>query len=148
MVCMDTPPDATRYLCAAAHLDGTFRNEAIAQLLENKHRAVAWSGGVHATAVLRHCLVARRRKTVRDWALCALLVVGVAMALSAGDLSAVMPAAVVAWILLAWGDWFITYRVMANQLSAKNFTLDLGADRPGRKIAAALETLAWKIHER
>lgn len=57
---------ATRYLCAAAHLDETFRLRAINELLFQPHRAVAPSFGVDIVPVLRHCLLAHRRVLLRD----------------------------------------------------------------------------------
>lgn len=63
---------ATRYLCAAAHLDEAFRRRAIDELLFQPHRAVAPSFGVDIVPVLRHALLAHRRVLIRDGILTAL----------------------------------------------------------------------------
>ena len=61
-----TLSNTTRYLCAAAHLDASFRNQVIEQLLDQHYRAVAPSWGVDLKVVVVHCLDARRRAAFRD----------------------------------------------------------------------------------
>lgn len=57
---------ATRYLCAAAHLDSRFREQVIDQYVTQKHRALVLPDGVDMSSVLIHCMAARRNTTVRD----------------------------------------------------------------------------------
>jgi len=68
--------ETTRYLCATAHLDESFRDRVIHKLRKGKHQAIAVSYGVDMATVLKHCLAARRRARFRN------LVVGLAIALS------------------------------------------------------------------
>ncbi|MFC4112162.1 hypothetical protein [Nonomuraea zeae] len=78
---------ATRYLCAAAYLDMSFREKVLAELLEDAHRAVARShDGLDIEAVLRHCLRARRLALTRD----VLLVLAMAAALVTEPVTLVM----------------------------------------------------------
>jgi hypothetical protein len=65
--------DATRYLCAAAHLDSRFARMAVHAILQEEQRVIAPSFGVDVHTVLRHCVAARRRRGVRN-ALLALMV--------------------------------------------------------------------------
>lgn len=67
--------EATRYLCAAAHLDETFRSRATQGLLSQPHRAVAPSYGIDVVPILRHCLSAQRRVITRDIVLSLILLV-------------------------------------------------------------------------
>ncbi len=67
--------EATRYLCAAGHLDENFRRLAIQELLFHPHRAVSPSYGIDVVPVLRHCLLANRRMLIRDLALTAFWIV-------------------------------------------------------------------------
>lgn len=60
---------ATRYLCAAAHLDARFADRVVRELIEEPHRAVGPSYGIDLLPILRHCLAARRRRLWRDLAL-------------------------------------------------------------------------------
>jgi hypothetical protein len=59
----------TRYLAAAAYTDRTFRNQAI-EMVEADFRAAAPELAIDAGIVIRHCRIARRRKALRDAALC------------------------------------------------------------------------------
>jgi hypothetical protein len=70
--------DTTRYLCAAAHLDENFADEAIREYLVEPTRAVVPSPGVYAPAVLAEAVAARARRKLRDGALLALALVALA----------------------------------------------------------------------
>lgn len=65
----------TRYLCAAAHLDEKFCDEAIAEFLVEPVRAIPPSPGIDSAAVLREAVAAQTRRRIRDGLLLALLVV-------------------------------------------------------------------------
>lgn len=65
--------DTTRYLCAAAHLDKEFANEAIREFLVEDTRPVPPSAGVDAAAVLGEAVAARTRRKLRDIGLIVLL---------------------------------------------------------------------------
>ncbi|RJL24758.1 hypothetical protein [Bailinhaonella thermotolerans] len=70
--------NATRYLCAGAYLDTAFRDRAIQELVDDRHRAVVPShGGVDVGVVARHCLNARGRLVVRDLLIFLALVIAV-----------------------------------------------------------------------
>lgn len=113
--------DSTRYLCAAAYLDKPFRDQAIAELLEDRHRAVATMPGVGIATVLKHCLAARRRKTVRDLILTGLAVVGAFIALRAEEPTVVVPFVLAAWLVVSWERWATTYGIVAKRLSRRSF---------------------------
>jgi hypothetical protein len=85
--------EATRYLCAAAHLDAVFTRQALREFVFDDGRAPAPNSGVDDILVLRHCLVARARRLHRDVALCVVMLV--ALLTSAW--------AVAAWLLWAGG---------------------------------------------
>lgn len=63
----------TRYLCAAAHLDRKFADDAIREFLTEPTRAFAPSPGVDGAAVLREAVAARTRRRVRDGVLSVLV---------------------------------------------------------------------------
>jgi hypothetical protein len=66
--------EATRYLCAAVHLDSSLAEELAEKVLEEPLRSVARSPGVDLVAVMKHVLAARSRHLVRDIAVAAALV--------------------------------------------------------------------------
>ncbi len=86
--------DTTRYLCAAAHLDDDFADEAIREFLVEPTRAVPPTPGVHAGAVLAEAVAARARRKIRDGFLLALLVL--ALFLFSG-------AVLILWVAVAIG---------------------------------------------
>lgn len=57
---------STRYLCAGAYLDQDFRRQVLRDVLEQEHRAVAPSYSIDVVPIIKHCLAAQRRETVRD----------------------------------------------------------------------------------
>jgi hypothetical protein len=67
--------DATRYLCAASHLNCRFAAHAIKEFLSEPLRAVAPSPGVVSAAVLRDAVAAMTRRRWRDALLALLLTV-------------------------------------------------------------------------
>jgi len=66
--------DATRYLCAAAHLDPAFADQAIREFLTEPLRAIPPTPAVDAVTVLREAVAARRRRLLRDWLLLLILI--------------------------------------------------------------------------
>jgi hypothetical protein len=67
--------ESTRLLCAGAHLDRGFADTAVAEFLTQPLRSLPPSPGVNSQAVLRECVVARRRRQIRDLTLSALMAV-------------------------------------------------------------------------
>ncbi len=65
--------ETTRYLCAASHLDESFCQQVIREVVEQPYRALAPSYGVDVPTVAKHALAARRRRLIRDLALLAVL---------------------------------------------------------------------------
>ncbi|WP_216216654.1 hypothetical protein [Amycolatopsis aidingensis] len=65
--------EATRYLCAAAHQDQNFCDNAIREFLTESLRVIPPSTAVNAGAVLREAVAARARRQIRDWTLLAIL---------------------------------------------------------------------------
>lgn len=76
--------EATRYLCAAAHLDERFARAVLDEVLYQPHRAVAPSHGISLGPVLRHALAARRRSLIRDGVVAGALILGLFVSFSVG----------------------------------------------------------------
>ena len=76
--------DATRYLCAAAYLDGHFTRQVIDEVLHESNRAVAPSYGVDLGPIVRHCLEAERRLLNRDGVVTATLALVMLFAVANG----------------------------------------------------------------
>ena len=76
--------DVTRYLAAAAHSDGKFRHAVLKDIHYTPFRCRAPEFGVDAQFVIDQCLLAERRRIIRD---AILLAVMIAFALTTGVLS-------------------------------------------------------------
>ncbi|CAM5644099.1 hypothetical protein SALBM135S_02973 [Streptomyces alboniger] len=68
---------ATRYLCAAGHLDRLFRDAVITELVEHPHRVPPPTPGTDLTRVLHESLRARRAPFVAGLAMLGILALGV-----------------------------------------------------------------------
>jgi hypothetical protein len=90
-----TDQDATRYLCAAAHLDTVFARRIVRELLVAEHRMPYPVPGVDLPTVLRHVLAARSRRLYRDCTIVGILAVA----------TAVCGWAAVAWYVWLMGCW-------------------------------------------
>jgi hypothetical protein len=66
---------ATRYLCCGAELDEEFATTVLDELFLQPKRAVAPSYGIDLVPIVKHCVKARRRRTIRDLALLAVVLV-------------------------------------------------------------------------
>src|SRR5437763_8035121 len=71
--------DATRYLCAGAELDETYADQIMSEVFGRPNRAVAPSYGIDLVPIVRHCLIGRRRRAVRDMVILGLLAFEVAL---------------------------------------------------------------------
>ena len=123
--------EATRYLCAAAHVDAVFARRALREFVFDDGRAPAPSAGVDEVLVLRHCLAARARRLHRDLALVALAVVALLVSV---------------WTVAAWLLWGAGLRLL---LSGAGVGPGVGsgvrpgsADGPGGGVAPALSGLS------
>ncbi|NUP47140.1 MAG: hypothetical protein HOW97_07470, partial [Catenulispora sp.] len=91
--------EATRYLCAAAHVDAAFTRRALREFVFDEGRAPAPSAGVDEILVLRHCFAARARRLHRDVALVALTVVALLVSV---------------WTVAAWLLWGAGLRLLLS----------------------------------
>ncbi|MEZ0112776.1 hypothetical protein ABH920_006800 [Catenulispora sp. EB89] len=91
--------EATRYLCAAVHLDAALTRRALKEFVFDEGRAPAPSTGVDEVLVLRHALAARTRRLHRDLALVALIVVALLVSV---------------WTVGAWLVWGAGLRLLLS----------------------------------
>jgi hypothetical protein len=66
--------DATRYLCAAGHLDEDFQNYVMRNVIYEDHRAIGESYGVNMSTVVSWCKSGINRVNIRDSILAGVLV--------------------------------------------------------------------------
>ncbi|MFL6116850.1 MAG: hypothetical protein ACJ786_36690, partial [Catenulispora sp.] len=110
--------EATRYLCAAAHVDAGFARRALKEFVFDDGRAPARSAGIDEILVLRHCLAARARRLYRDAALVALTVVALLVSV---------------WTVAAWLVWGAGLRLLLS-----------GAGVLGESAARSVPAAAWR----
>jgi hypothetical protein len=130
--------ETTRYLCAAAHLNRSYREQVLDATVRETHRAVAPSYGVDLSMVARHAVLARRRALICEAVLAALLAAAIVaivqwavsvdvsklierqawdlLAASAGDLLPVGATVLVAaWSAVAIEAW-VRFATLGNYL--------------------------------
>jgi hypothetical protein len=128
----------TRYLCAAAYSDSSFRDAVIRKALEEEHKAVAPSFGMDPALVVRHCLRARKKLAARDRWLIALAVFYLIAAAATND-----PAVAITVGLLVWAGAFVicfayklrVLRILTEKFTRDKFNPDLEASVDDRDVA-------------
>jgi len=115
--------DATRLLCAAAHLDSRFASQAVEELLSEPTRAVPPSPGIDAERVLAECVAAVARRRLRDRILAGLMLLHVLLA----------PPAVLWWAALA-----VVYRAAVPARRLDGWTLTPSGRSRRRPIGRAI----------
>ena len=115
--------ETTRYLCAAAHLKKDFRERVIKQVVEEEHRAIGEWTHVDVATVVKHCLVARRRETIRNIALLVLLLLFVLSMLNF-QLKFSLLCLLLVWIVVFTELWVSNYVVVARQLTRERYQPD------------------------
>jgi hypothetical protein len=94
--------DSTRYLCAAAHLDPRFADNAIREVLAEPLRAILPSPAIDTATVLREAVAARSRRLLRDWSLLVLLILfaisGLGLAIAWLAFGLALSAAISIWV--------------------------------------------------
>jgi hypothetical protein len=141
--------NTTRYLCAAAHIDRTFRNQVLEKILDEEYRVISIPAGVDLLAVTKHCLDAKRRKLIRDIVISFLFIIAWMSAYSqlfnstANELGYSAPSEysfsslfgsifssffsiyfLLAWVAVLLESWVTRYQIIAQSLLKQNFNPD------------------------
>jgi hypothetical protein len=133
-----TADEATRYLCAAAHIDlgwsgkpGTQIRKRVNQLLlDERIRAAGVSPGVDLRRVALECRRAAGRKFIRDAALLGVLVLLLIAVLAQSSLALLFVLALAVEIV-HFEAWYSTHRIVAREMLRGQFTAtDAGTDSP------------------
>jgi len=135
--------NTTRYLCAAAQIDRTFRTQVLEKILDEEYRVISIPAGVDLLAVAKHCLDAKRRKLIRNIIISILFIIawisaygsissgfeyGYTDPFSAFFLS-IFSSFFSFYFLLAWAavvfeTWMTRYQIIAKSLLKQNFNPD------------------------
>lgn len=121
--------EATRYLCAAAHLDrglkgqpGTqLRQQVVDSLMGDQIHAIGTSPGVDLRQVVLEVNRAARRKLTRDLALCVLLVLAFVLGVLGRSLPVLLSFFVLACEVVHIEAWIATYSVVARRMLRGQF---------------------------
>jgi len=115
--------DATRYLCAAAHLDRGFRDQVLDTYLSDQHRAWGSCFGVEVPTVVAHCLAARRHQRLRNAILLGISVVCLYFVITQGLTINLLPILLSGWIVVCIERWITRYKIVGQQLARGNFEI-------------------------
>jgi hypothetical protein len=137
--------EATRYLCAAVHMDSSLADTLIREIVDEEHRGIASSPGVDLAAVLRHALDARRRQVARDAALATTLIVLLVAVLFGGPALAALFfffALAIMWIIVFWETLVTYYSVLARTMRRSVFRPEAAPEPPKQRHQQRLAEIA------
>jgi hypothetical protein len=147
--------ETTRLLCAAAYLDGTFAQQVAEEIVDEPFRAVRVPEGVDIVPIVKHCLAARRQKTIRDLVLFVIFVLAIVLFYRrSGNVyyqesyhyNYLVLGFLLGWATIAADFWIATYGVARQRLNATSFRPQ-DAPQPIDAVAAAqIEELARRQH--
>ncbi len=151
--------ETTRLLCAAAYLDGTFAQEVTEEIVDEPFRAVRVPEGVDIVPIVKHCLAARRQKTIRDVVLFVIFVLAIILFYRSGyrsygdyryydgfNYTYLLLGFLLGWATIAADFWIAMYGVARRHLNATSFRPQ-DAPPPVDAVAAAqVEELARRQH--
>lgn len=142
--------NTTRYLCAAAHIDRSFRAQVLDKILDEDYRVISIPAGVSLLTVARHCLNAKRRKLIRNVIIAILFVIAwmraynrLAFGFGYGFTDPVTALYtslfssyfslffLLAWATTAVETWMTRYRIIAKYLLKQTFNPDRVSLTPG-----------------
>jgi hypothetical protein len=133
---------ATRYMCAAAHLDPRFTRQVLDTTLYNDHRAVGGSPGTDLVPLILHCLAAQRRRLWRDLALGVIWLGAFAALVIEPTASGFL--VLLGWFVVVTDLAVVRYDVIGQQLVGNNPGSELDGEalvprRSRRRLAAIAE---------
>lgn len=134
--------EATRLMCAAAYLDGTFAQDVVDEIIHEHHRAVQVPTGVDIATVAKHCVAACRQKVIRDLALATDLLLAIVLFLQKGSTSWLFYGFLLAWAVVLWDVWSATYLVVIKRLNPRNFSSHTPPAPTDPSIARRIDELA------
>jgi hypothetical protein len=134
--------EATRLMCAAAYLEGTFAQNVVDEIIHERHRAVQIPTGVDIATVAKHCLAACRQKIVRDLLLTADLLLAIALFITKGSLSWLFFGFLLAWAIVLWDVWSATYLVVVRRLNPQSFSSHTAPVPSDPHLARRIDELA------
>jgi hypothetical protein len=133
--------DATRYLCAAVHLDSQLAEEVISEILEQEYKAPPSSPDVDLVPVVLHALAARARHLVRDVILTLLILFALYCFFTLRPFE-LWVTLVLTWVVVVGETLVATYGVVAHDLRAGVFRPDAVSVPNRAKVRQRLEQIA------
>lgn len=138
--------EATRLMCAAAYLDGTFAQDIVDEILHEDHRAVQIPAGIDITPVAKHCLAALRQKTTRDVLLCLDGVFALIAFFILRSFGLLILSFLLAWAIVFWDMWMSTFSVVVKRLNASVFSPQDAPPPLDPRMERRIEELAEAQH--
>ena len=133
--------DATRYLCAAVHLDSRIAEQVVSEILEQEYKAPPSSPDVDLVPVVLHAVAARKRHLIRD-AILTLLIIACLWLWASGHSLEFWAALLLMWVVVFGETLVATYGVVAHDLRAGQFRADKLPMPNNAKARSRLEQIA------
>lgn len=113
--------ETTRYLCAAAYSNEAFCEQVIQQTIEQEYRAIAPCYGFDLPTVIKHCLIAKKKRKKRDLILTSIFTLWLILSLYENSWSLAL------LLILLFVTWIIIFRerlITRHNVVLKNFSED------------------------
>jgi hypothetical protein len=136
--------EATRYLCAAAHLDFSFRDKVLRNFLKKPYTALGPSYGIDASVVARHCLAAHRNQLVLDGLLVGLIALALVTSVFSASLTegALLVCLFVVSFLVVLCDRIRLLQFAVRHLLRSNFDPSILETPTTEEVRQSIEALA------
>lgn len=116
----------TRYLCAAAYSNEAFCEQVIQQTIEQEYRAIAPCYGFDLPTVIKHCLIAKKRRKKRNLLLTSVFTVCLILSLypNSWSFALLIILLVITWIIIFRERLITRHTVVLKFFSENNYNPD------------------------
>lgn len=118
--------ETTRYLCAAAYSNEAFCEQVIQQTIEQEYRAIAPCYGFDLPTVIKHCLIAKKRRKKRDLIFTSIFTIWLILSLyeASWSLALLLILLFVTWIIIFRERLITRHTVVLKYFSEENYDPD------------------------
>lgn len=134
--------DTTRYLSAAVYSHKLVRDRVLEHIVDEDHKAIVASYGVDIATVAGHCLLARRKKMVRDGVICALTILAWIAMVAVDPILAALLLQLVVWGIVFYDSYTMNYDILGARFTRTTFDPDYGYALLNAEQQATLQQIA------
>lgn len=118
--------ETTRYLCAAAYSNEAFCEQVIRQTIEQEYRAIAPCYGFDLPTVIKHCLIATKKRKKRNLIITSIFTLWLILSLyeTPWNLTLFFILLIVTWAIIFRERWMTRHTLVLEYFSENNYNPD------------------------